>query len=84
MPSKNIVSRVITKSAARRNMEERNKMEHRILMNRVMKNLQTLKKVEAEGAARRAHENGVNNKTDTEVRLAHRIFPPLHTDDHPL
>lgn len=53
MPSKNIVSRVITKSAARRNMEERNKMEHRILMNRVMKNLQTLKKSRGGGRGKK-------------------------------
>ena len=50
MPSKNIVSR-ITKSAARRNMEERDKMEHRKLMYGVMKNLQTLKK--SRGGGRR-------------------------------
>jgi len=43
MPSKNIVSRGITKSAVRRNMEEQNKKVHRNLMSRVMKNLQTLK-----------------------------------------
>lgn len=50
MPSKNIMPR-ISKSAARRNMKERDIMEHRKLMNRVMKNLQTLKK--SRGGGRR-------------------------------
>ena len=50
MPSKYIMS-PISKSAARRNMEEQDKMEHRKLMNRVMKNLQTLKK--SRGGGRR-------------------------------
>ena len=54
MPSNNIVSRRITKSAIRKNMEKRDKRVHRNLMNRVMKNLQTLKKSRGGGRGKKA------------------------------
>jgi hypothetical protein len=47
------MSHRITKSAVRRNMEKRNKNAHRRLMNRVMKNLQTLKKSRGGGRSKR-------------------------------
>ena len=54
MLSKNIMSHRITKSAVRRNMEKRDKRVHRKLMNRVIKNLQTLKKSRGGGRGKKA------------------------------